>query len=462
MRIPGADKAINHLMKWSVNDTWRPMLEQIVAEHLEDICDEYGMDEQGLTDTLGDSFGMVYGWILEDFFTIEFDDELNIIDDFLKRRGWREKAPAKRYLSALRDSVCSLYEVVDVEPGHSITVRDVVVGGDAVEVSEVSGSQSVHKWDHLAARRITVNNKACFTGALLPFSREAADIFLDEIDRATKKLGKSLRKVAKENDEPMEATDEDLKKFILETSSYLISQIWLGTTLERMMAPLPDLRNTDGQEILFSEVSFPIHGNASELVPLIDGIEGFVREDPDEDFWTWVEGAARPTQATGGESLMYMSRDLSGNTILGKLEITDDRLVLATNSRERAEQGRDILIDHLGDRVGQPLTAFQTPEQKQNDPDRQPVEQAELPPDVAGQVLQEFFDEHYRKTLDQAVPALGGKTPRQAAKSKKGREKVVAWLKLLENTEARRARSQGGQPYDSRWMWKELKVDDQR
>jgi len=44
------------------------------------------------------------------------------------------------------------------------------------------------------------------------------------------------------------------------------------------------------------------------------------------------------------------------------------------------------------------------------------------------------------------------------SRSKKGREKVIEWLKHLENNELRRATSQGQAPYDSRWMWEELKL----
>jgi hypothetical protein len=40
--------------------------------------------------------------VLEDFFAARFGEEgeLNVVDDYLKRRGWREKVPAKHYLRA--------------------------------------------------------------------------------------------------------------------------------------------------------------------------------------------------------------------------------------------------------------------------------------------------------------------------------------------------------------------------
>jgi integrase len=60
------------------------------------------------------------------------------------------------------------------------------------------------------------------------------------------------------------------------------------------------------------------------------------------------------------------------------------------------------------------------------------------------------------------VGYLHGKTPRQAAKTKKGRAQVINWLKKLENSEARRAASEGQEPYDFQWMWREMKIDDAR
>jgi hypothetical protein len=138
MRIPGADQAIGNLIKWSEKDEWAPYRQQVFAEHFEVILERFAVSEREIVDLLDEAFGMVCGFVLEDFFTARFGEkgELNVVDDYLKRRGWREKVPAKRYLEALRDSVATLYEVVDLDPGHSMTVRDVILGGDPVSVEE--------------------------------------------------------------------------------------------------------------------------------------------------------------------------------------------------------------------------------------------------------------------------------------------------------------------------------------
>ena len=72
------------------------------------------------------------------------------------------------------------------------------------------------------------------------------------------------------------------------------------------------------------------------------------------------------------------------------------------------------------------------------------------------------MDDHYRKCLNQPIGMLDGKTPRQAVRSKKGREQVVAWLKYLENGAARQARNDPAAAYDLTWMWHELGIADLR
>ena len=98
----------------------------------------------------------------------------------------------------------------------------------------------------------------------------------------------------------------------------------------------------------------------------------------------------------------------------------------------------------------------------QKSPDsRQRDDEDELSPELSREVMSEFLDNHYRAVLDQPIPALGNKTPRQSARSSVGRKKVVEWLKHLENGSAR----QPGTPmadYDFSWMWEELGLSSER
>ena len=57
-------------------------------------------------------------------------------------------------------------------------------------------------------------------------------------------------------------------------------------------------------------------------------------------------------------------------------------------------------------------------------------------------MLREVKERHYADWADQPLPALGDKTPRQAVRTKTGRDQVDLLLKVFENHEARLPMSQ--------------------
>jgi hypothetical protein len=83
---------------------------------------------------------------------------------------------------------------------------------------------------------------------------------------------------------------------------------------------------------------------------------------------------------------------------------------------------------------------------------------------VSEKVLQAFrraSEKARAEAIDEPVPMLGNITPRRAARSAKGREQLVTWLKMLENGAARQGRpSVAG--YDATWMWEELGIAELR
>ena len=67
------------------------------------------------------------------------------------------------------------------------------------------------------------------------------------------------------------------------------------------------------------------------------------------------------------------------------------------------------------------------------------------------------MEEHYHKWVDEKIPALDGKTPREAAKSIDSREKLVQLLKDIEYTEEQK-RLAGEYWYDVNKLRRELGV----
>ena len=64
--------------------------------------------------------------------------------------------------------------------------------------------------------------------------------------------------------------------------------------------------------------------------------------------------------------------------------------------------------------------------------------------------------------LGEPIQALDNATPVRAVKTAKGREKVIAWLKTLENHSAKMPDDDPMATYDFTWLWQKLGLIDQR
>jgi len=246
----------------------------------------------------------------------------------------------------------------------------------------------------------------------------------------------------------------------------VFTRIWLSHAIDRLERPRPELRNTDGHEIVVSKVRCPAAAGAEgEIERRLDDADFLSRDADDKRRWSWMQAEDATRSGGGGETgehgHTWDTRDEGGWTILGNVELAKGTLVLDVNSRERAERGTTLLAALLGPLVGPPLASTQTVDQALADhekkPDAAPVE-SPVPPEVAAEVIGEYLDRHYRESLDAPIPMLDGKPPRQAVRGKKGRQQVAAWLKYLENQDARRAPGDPLANYDFMWMWEELGI----
>ena len=75
--------------------------------------------------------------------------------------------------------------------------------------------------------------------------------------------------------------------------------------------------------------------------------------------------------------------------------------------------------------------------------------------------MRDHLDEHYRETLDAPIPALVSKSPGRAVCTSAGREKIIDWLKFLENRSAGHGKSPIAE-YDVSWMLDELGLQEYR
>jgi len=461
------DKAIRNIMRWADRPEWSDERESVFDSHLGPLGDYLDTGQGEIIGELAEHGldGMLFGIMFEDFLSRRLPpDDRNIVDDYLKRRGWRETVPGRRYLQNLRDSVLTLYEVVEVSPGQHCDLRDLLRSrdGEVIRVFERMGTQNLVKWDQLAARVLIHNGKHIFSGGILPIPRDAAKSLLTGLTKSQEQFNKGLSAIAEHETVSRKLSAENLDDLLLRNSCPAFTASWLMDVLSRLNAPLPDIVNRDGEKLLFTETRFPFLSQQSdEIVQRLDDASDWERDHADGYIWIWTSepdaSGDKPPQSMAIETLRDGHLPLNGT-----LELTPGILKFSANSMARAQRGQDMLESLLQGLIGPALCKLQTPEQmmaedrEEGDGLPEPIDSIDA--EIAAEIIQNALDQHYRESMDHSIPILDNKTPRQCAKSKKDREKVIEWLKHLENNELRRAAGQGQTPYDSRWMWEELNL----
>src|SRR4029077_13913127 len=190
--------SLQGLMKWLTRDEWRDRFAEVYDDHLLPACDQTDLDVDDVISILGENWFMstVWGCAFEDFLTQEFEDGSNIVDDYLKRRGWKEGASTRAYMAALRTSVMSVYEVSIIVRATSFGARDLVRGGEPVLISERSATRSLKQWDRIATRVVQVGSRTHISGAILPFERDASEELLKLLRKLAKRAEKEKHKFA--------------------------------------------------------------------------------------------------------------------------------------------------------------------------------------------------------------------------------------------------------------------------
>ncbi|MBP8235351.1 hypothetical protein GS397_26305 (plasmid) [Sphingobium yanoikuyae] len=444
---------LSSVMKFATSPAWAEHLQDALADHLGPAMEEFEFEFDELADIVGDHWALVlWGCAFEDLMTRAINPNgLNLVDEYIRRRGWNETGPAKLYMRALRSSVMSLYEVSEIEPGSGFLVRDLIQGGEPVRVSERSASQTLKSWDKIGARVVMAGGKHVLSGGVLSFTMEAADSLMSGLRHADGKRSPRA-KIALDADR-------------LRGLPSLISTAWLFDVIPRAMGlmTVPTLHNSDGEEVVFHRVRFPFARGVTQTLigERLDAVPALQRETT--HFWNWL-GDKPVSNAKGTGQMAWGVTMADGTPVLGNIELKGRALILAVTSAERAARGTTLISNTLADLIGTPLTTIETIEQAmaaRRDTPREPAPAIE--PDVAAPLVHAMLDRQYQATLDEPVGMLGDITPRAAARTLSGRERLSAWLKHLENRSS--DQSDPNDPmatYDFTWMWRELGIENLR
>lgn len=464
--MPATHK-LDGLIAWTRREEWRGAMSDILARHVTQACAGAGLDVEDLPEIFGnDVDGAIWGAAFEDLVASDLPDGRNIADDYLKRRGWNEPVATREYITALRQSVISLYEVSDVVPGESMLLRDLVRRSEPVRVFEKSGTLGLHQWDRIGTRVIKLGSGAVISGTLLAFDQDTSEQLLASLGRVSGTAGDMAAELAHELGQMVTAEAAEAVQtpdLLLGRAAFVFTNLWLASALRsRLDDTPPAIVNSDGDPLDFITLRFPLRPGVT-LAAIRAALTAVpALRQADTNVWNWLappgKPGKRPTRERTGTQWITTMED--GATVLGDVEIADRKVSLSVNSESRAERGRALLEPALQGLVRPPLVERQDLDQllAEQRASGQPPPSSGLPPDEERAIIQQQLEEHYRRVLDAPIPSLGHLSPRRAARTAKGREKVVAWLKTLENHSAKRPAGDPIGDYDFGWMWQELGV----
>lgn len=331
-----------------------------------------------------------------------------VLDRYLAERGKRLSSEERRWLEAQRAAWLSVWEATHVEPGVGLTLRD-LLSGESRRVTDVAASQTVRIRNALLARVADHAGFSLLCGAharTLP-PRDAAQV----ADNARKRLR------AKGAAPPAKLRDEDFYRYLAGAWERAVRKA------ERRAATPVDLRNTDGDVFLLTTDHFDFDASQrpalEERLAALDGVE----RDP----------------ASGGEEVFVFTvpgnrqHPSWENTIVGSARLAAASLRLETNSLERADALRARVEKACGGLLRHRARAHEDPLSQRHA--AAPRARAPQPPEAV-QLELELKARHYAEWLDQPVPALSGKTPREAATTAQGRAALDLLLKEAEQHEA--------------------------
>lgn len=430
------------LLKFAQRPDWEAAFQNVWDECFELTAELLGTDPDTLENEVYEDAldTAIYGIVFEDFATRLDENGRSFLHAYLKRAGWRESAPARKYIQALADSRLGLYEVLEVQRERGLLLRDLFApDADAVFVHEINATRTLARWDIVAARVLPVMNRRQLAGGLLAITREATKYVLQSYTR----------------EQPADFA-QDLP--------LLTAALWLAEAVEREHAPPPELINADGEPLLFAEARLPLVAPAATVASILDNAADWRRANNDPPFWNWLgETPAAPPPPTAGGQL-YNSYTEDGVPVLGAAELSVERLKFSATSQGRMERGLARLRELCGDALGAPVVQYQDTgvALDQDRPTQESDATPDVPPEIAAQLIADMLDRHYRNALDQPLPILDGLTPRQAAAHADTRSRALEWLKLLENNEERRALRTGQPPYHTAWLWAELGLSEAR
>ncbi len=432
------EQSIRNLLHYvSSHEKWYDSYHREFDFMLSHVLEDLRIEQEAFVEVMQDTpyWGLIFGYTFEAFATRVCEDtRTTLIDDYLRHHGRHETLSGRHYLHSMKDSQVCFWEVIEVVPTQYIDIRPYGTRQKTVRVAEHYASQGLCRWDCIAARLINLNQVSLFSGAVLPIPLDKAMMFYKNPAYVTLTMKRAMLAAYKDDviSELPEDIDQAVQEKVAEVMPLIAFRTWALNQYHVCTQRPPGPENADGEVCQPAKVRFPLQSASGQIEQILDQAASFTRAAT-SDSWTWQTESDNP---------------------LGTLKLRKKSLELRVESREQAEQGKQLLATLLDSHIRSGMILYSTDPQagKKNLPralantDQAQIEQTDL------SRFKKDMDQECHSMLNDSLSVLDARTPRDCAANPDSHEDVVDWLKFLENRSMHAALP----PYDFTWMWEEL------
>lgn len=368
---------------------------------------------------------------------------------------WESKpilpAEEMQVLQDWQEAHISVFQIKEVKPEQGILAEDIFTG-EEVFISDCSLSRGAKKWELATLRKIKVLDEWQASSVGSRESPSAKEEIYDLIMGLFRVYQEHIRGVT-------------LQDF-LRDSGFMLHQ--RGLTLQARPPQPPKLLTSSGEELTFWEARYELAG-LPKAISKLESQEDFCESELEEDdqgqiskiVFEWLEKGKSVRKIKGIlrqsghklDSFFSPGPGQEGARILGTVTLQPNQLILEAKGEKRFAIGKERLERLLAGLLQHRLDSVKSVEEmlREHPPGENLADvESEIPQETRQALLKEVLDQHYQKWLDTPLPALNGKTPRKAIKTKDGSRLVEDLLRLIEYDQ------RDDLKYDISWIRKEL------
>lgn len=377
-------------------------------------------------------------WLLAEGIVRVKNEDIRVVDLLLGKGGPLFTVGQRDWIKQLSEQPLRLYDVTDVIPNQQMTLCDAIDTNLApIVVKERSGSQTSLIGHTIGARLMRVDDHFELSGAVYPFSQTMSAHVLkiiknDEISSAKK---------------PHDKPQIPQQLFI----SFLIRRKWIEQYIKPPTMPaMTDMQS--GEPILLVTDHYRVK-DWDLLCKLLES----KKEIEGDRHNGWSRLKKFPDGLTRSISTINISQHPDRIELFHKTQAESDK------GRKWFDKIAGEVVEHLGREISDPIGVLKNKPlaKSKKTPSKQLTKKSnsnshsnlDLDSEVIASLIEQRIHQLYANWVNEPIPALDGKTPKEAITTPSGLERVKGLIRSYEESEEIQATEQGRREISYAFLW---------